>query len=117
VQVSQSLGTPVPQLLAGIVRALRRSLRTGSPEQKQAALYEIATTYGVPLNGQGSRHALMGTIAQLRQELGQVKGYLSQQQQARTKASNRRSSARRANCKRQLPSSQRTSRISRRSSA
>lgn len=83
--VAQSIGTPVPQMLAGLVQTEAR-LRTGAPEAKRAVLAEIAATYGIPLDGAapaGSQdHALMGTIAQLRQELGQVKGYLTQQQQA-----------------------------------
>jgi colicin import membrane protein len=79
-QVSQSVGTPVPHMLAGLVRT-ESQLRTGSPEQKMAALADIATQYGIPLNGVGQENALLGTITQLRQELGQIKGHLSQKQQ------------------------------------
>jgi nicotinamide mononucleotide adenylyltransferase len=86
-QVAQSIGTPVPQMLAGLVKT-EATLRTGTPEQKRATLYEIATTYGVPLDGQAPEaNALMGTIAQLRQELGQVKGYLSEQHRAQAEYS------------------------------
>ena len=80
-QVAQSLGTPVPQLLAGLVQT-EAKLRTGSPDVKRAALAEIATTYGIQLDAQGQDNALMGVITSLKQELGQVKGYLTQQQQA-----------------------------------
>lgn len=83
-QVAQSIGTPIPNMLAGLVQTEAR-LRTGTPEQKWSTLAEIAAAYGVRLDGTapaGHDNALMGTIAQLRQELGQVKGYLTQQQQA-----------------------------------
>jgi hypothetical protein len=91
--VAKNIGTPVPQMLAGLVRT-EATLRTGTPDQKRATLYEIATTYGVPIDGQPAEaNAMLGTIAQLRQELGQVKGFLSEQQRVQHEHSAREQQA------------------------
>jgi hypothetical protein len=92
-EVARDIGTPVPQMLAGLVKT-EATLRRGTPDQKRATLYEIATTYGVPLDGAAPEsNALIGTIAQLRQELGQVKGFLSEQQRQQAEYSQREQQA------------------------
>lgn len=80
-EVAPQIGQTIPAMLNGLLR-VEYTLRKGSPEQKQAAVYDILTQYGVSLDPNSVNDAQIQTISGLRNELGQLRGYLTQQQQS-----------------------------------
>jgi hypothetical protein len=83
-QLSQQTGLHPAQLVNTVMRA-EYALRTGTPEQKAQALRQIVADYGIDAQslatGQPAEAQQVDpTIAALRNEVNQLKGYLTQQQ-------------------------------------